>query len=177
MTKFNLNPNYRTKKRRMLLNVIFKPVYLSIILIAIFFVIVSVYNNSLEAKKIDMISKHNGVLINAEYRKSVESLDVRAINSYILKTQSDIFSYKFKMVHQNVKNNLKKLSDSYSKYLPAGFILHSFTYELKSDNSSVTSIEIYYLKDYLDEVKAFSYSAKNYITNVQLKDFGDNGKN
>jgi hypothetical protein len=176
MTKFNLNPNYKTKKRKLLLKVIFKPVYLSIVLIIIFFIISGIYNNKLEILKTEMLSRHKNILFNQEYKKAAEDLNIPLINSYISKTQSEIFSYKFKMVHQNVQETLKRLSNSYSKYLPAGFILHSFTYKVNSDNASKTSIEIYYLKDYMDEVKAFSYSIKNYINEINLKDFNNNGK-
>jgi hypothetical protein len=176
MTKFNLNPNYKTKKRKAVLKVLFKPVYLSIILIIIFFIITTVHNNKLEAIKSEMIMHHSEVLSNPKYKKSAEALDIRAINSYILNTRAKIFSYKFKMVHQNVQEIFKKLSSAYSQYLPAGFIIHSLTYVVNSDNASKTSIEIYYLKDYMDEVKAFTYSAKNYINEIKLKDFDNNGK-
>ena len=176
MTKFNLNPNYKTKKKKLWFKTLLKPVYLSMILIIVFFIIVAVYNNKLEAIKSEMILHHSEVLLNPRYKKAAETLDVHAINSYILDTQSKIFSYKFKMVHQNIQETLKKLSNAYSQYLPAGFIIHSLTYTTSSDNSSKTSIEIYYLKDYMDEVKAFTYSAKNYINEINLKDFDNNDK-
>ncbi len=171
MTKFNLNPNYRNKKIKLPFTNIFKPVYLSIALIVALIIISIIYTNIADNEKMLMIKKHYKIYSNILYKNMINDLNTKKINVEISNIRNDISSYRFQQVKQNIKEILLKLSLSYSKYLPTGFVLHYFNYEIDSQGASKTTIEIYYLKNYIDEAKAFLYSTTNYINNIKLKEF------
>ncbi len=175
MTKFNLNPNYKKKRNLSIFRNLLKPVYLSVILIIIFFIISLYYGNIVQSKINNIALKHSKISSNPLYHQAVYNIDINKINHFSNEITKQIYSYKLYNVHQNVVKILENLGSSYSKYLPTGFILHLFNYEVTSDGATSTSLEIYYLKDYLDEVKTFSSSIDKYIKKIILKDFDNNG--